>query len=135
MKIAKIFTSLLVLGLLFAQDRPVSTYSIVAIDKESGEMGGAVQSHWFSVGSLVLWAEPGVGIVATQSFVRPEYGPEISKLFGTSSASPKFILESLLKKEVFAKETKIPKIIKAISYIFYVFQKYNGWSIKRQLVG
>ena len=99
MKIAKIFTSLLVLGLLFAQDRPVSTYSIVAIDKESGEMGGAVQSHWFSVGSLVLWAEPGVGIVATQSFVRPEYGPEILKLFGTSSASPKFILESLLKKD------------------------------------
>ena len=43
--------------------------------------------------------------------------------------------ESLLKKEVFAKETKTPKIIKAISYIFYVFQKYNGWSIKRQLVG
>ena len=99
MKIAKIFTSLLVLGLLFAQDRPVNTYSIVAIDKESGEMGGAVQSHWFSVGSLVLWAEPGVGIVATQSFVRPEYGPEILKLFGTSSASPKFILESLLKKD------------------------------------
>ena len=99
MKIAKIFTPLLVLGLLFAQDRPVSTYSIVAIDKESGEMGGAVQSHWFSVGSLVLWAEPGVGIVATQSFVRPEYGPEILKLFGTSSASPRFILESLLKKD------------------------------------
>ena len=99
MKIAKIFTSLLVLGLLFAQDRPVSTYSIVAIDKESGEMGGAVQSHWFSVGSLVLWAEPGAGIVATQSFVRPEYGPEILKLFATSSASPRFILESLLKKD------------------------------------
>jgi len=99
MKIAKIFTPLLVLGLLFAQDRPVSTYSIVAIDKESGEMGGAVQSHWFSVGSLVLWAEPGAGIVATQSFVRPEYGPEILKLFATSSASPRFILESLLKKD------------------------------------
>ena len=69
MKIAKILTSLLVLGLVFGQDRPVSTYSIVAIDKESGEMGGAVQSHWFSVGSLVLWAEPGAGIVATQSFL------------------------------------------------------------------
>ena len=99
MKIAKILTSLLVLGLVFGQDRPVSTYSIVAIDKESGEMGGAVQSHWFSVGSLVLWAEPGGGIVATQSFVRPEYGPELLKLFATSSASPKFVLESLLKKD------------------------------------
>ena len=76
MKINKITIVFLALGMLFAQDRPVSTYSIVAIDKESGEMGGAVQSHWFSVGSLVLWAEPGVGMVATQSFVRPEYGPE-----------------------------------------------------------
>lgn len=43
--------------------------------------------------------------------------------------------ESLLKKDVFAKETKIPKIIKVVSYLFYVFQKYSGWSIKRQLVG
>ena len=43
--------------------------------------------------------------------------------------------ESLLKREVFAKETKIPGIVKFISYIFYVVQKYSGWSIKRQLVG
>ena len=99
MKINKIIISFFVLGLLVAQDRPVSTYSIVAIDKESGEMGGAVQSHWFSVGSLVLWAEPGVGVVATQSFVRPEYGPELLKLFATSSTSPTLALESLLKKD------------------------------------
>jgi len=51
------------------------TYSIVACDPERGEMGGAVQSHWFSVGSGVLWAEPGVGVVATQSFTRRAYGP------------------------------------------------------------
>jgi uncharacterized Ntn-hydrolase superfamily protein len=55
--------------------RPVSTYSIVAIDKESGVMGVAVQSHWFSVGSIVAWAEPGVGVVATQSIVEVSYGP------------------------------------------------------------
>ena len=55
--------------------RPVSTYSIVARDAETGELGVAVQSHWFSVGSIVLWAEPGVGAVATQSFVDPDYGP------------------------------------------------------------
>ncbi|HEX9852949.1 MAG TPA: DUF1028 domain-containing protein, partial [Woeseiaceae bacterium] len=41
----------------------------------SGELGVAVQSHWFSVGSGVLWAEPGVGAVATQSFTDPNYGP------------------------------------------------------------
>lgn len=55
--------------------RPVSTYSIVAYDEESGQMGVAVQSHWFSVGSVVSWAESGVGVVATQSFVEVSYGP------------------------------------------------------------
>lgn len=55
--------------------RPVSTYSIVARDAVTGELGVAVQSHWFSVGSVVVWAEPGVGAVATQSFVEPAYGP------------------------------------------------------------
>ena len=56
-------------------DRPVHTYSIVARDTITGEMGVAVQSHWFSVGSVVTWAEAGVGAVATQSFVDPGYGP------------------------------------------------------------
>ena len=55
--------------------RPVATYSIVARDSTTGEIGVAVQSHWFSVGSLVTWAEAGVGAVATQSFVDPRYGP------------------------------------------------------------
>ena len=58
-----------------AADRPVATYSIVARDPASGEIGVAVQSHWFSVGSIVPWAEAGVGAVATQSFVDPSYGP------------------------------------------------------------
>lgn len=55
--------------------RPVSTYSIVARDAETGQLGAAVQSHWFSVGSIVIWAEPGIGAVATQSFIEPGYGP------------------------------------------------------------
>ena len=55
--------------------RPVHTYSIVARDAETGELGAAVQSHWFSVGSNVIWAQPGVGAVATQSFIEPSYGP------------------------------------------------------------
>lgn len=54
--------------------RPVATYSIVARDPETGELGVAVQSHWFSVGPIVPWAEAGVGAVATQSFVDPSYG-------------------------------------------------------------
>lgn len=54
--------------------RPVHTYSIVARDPATGELGVAVQSHWFSVGSIVAWAEAGIGAVATQSFVDPSYG-------------------------------------------------------------
>lgn len=54
--------------------RPVHTYSIVARDAKTGEIGVAVQSHWFAVGPLVPWAEAGVGAVATQSFVDPSYG-------------------------------------------------------------
>jgi len=55
--------------------RPVNTYSIVAFDRETGQLGVAVQSHWFSVGFIVPWAESGVGAIATQSFVEPSYGP------------------------------------------------------------
>jgi len=62
------------------QSIPVSTYSIVAYDEETGQLGVAVQSHWFSVGSLVPWVKAGVGAVATQSFVKVEYGPNGLKL-------------------------------------------------------
>ena len=55
--------------------RLAHTFSIVARDPQSGEMGVAVQSHWFSVGSAVTWAEAGVGAVATQSLVEISYGP------------------------------------------------------------
>jgi uncharacterized Ntn-hydrolase superfamily protein len=55
--------------------RPAATYSIVARDPATGELGVAVQSHWFSVGSVVPWAEAGAGAVATQSFVDASYGP------------------------------------------------------------
>jgi uncharacterized Ntn-hydrolase superfamily protein len=51
------------------------TYSIVARDAGSGELGVAVQSHWFSVGSVVAWAEPGVGAAATQSVAEVAHGP------------------------------------------------------------
>ncbi len=55
--------------------RPVHTFSIVARDPATGQIGVAVQSHWFAVGQMVPWAEAGVGAVATQSFVDPSYGP------------------------------------------------------------
>lgn len=69
------FTLVLALPGLLSAQRPVHTYSIVARDSATGQLGVAVQSHWFSVGSLVTFAEAGVGAVATQSFIDPAYGP------------------------------------------------------------
>jgi len=51
------------------------TFSIVARDTATGEMAVGVQSHWFSVGTIVSWGRSGTGVVATQSFVNPAYGP------------------------------------------------------------
>ena len=68
--------------------RPVHTYSIVARDPKTGEMGVAVQSHWFSVGSVVTWAEAGVGAVATQSIVDPSYGPLGLALMKAGKSAP-----------------------------------------------
>jgi len=59
---------------VWAQVHPVHTFSIVARDQQTGELGVAVQSHWFAVGNAVPWAEAGVGAVATQSFADPSYG-------------------------------------------------------------
>ena len=75
-------TSLIVLGLLTALSNaqqlhnsiPLHTFSIVARDSVTGEIGVAVQSHVFGVGRIVPWAEGGVGAVATQSFADPSYG-------------------------------------------------------------
>ena len=78
--------------------RPVHTYSIVARDARTGEMGVAVQSHWFSVGSVVSWAEAGVGAVATQSFVDPSYGRNGLELMRGGRAAPD-ALQSLLARD------------------------------------
>jgi len=67
--------------------RPFHTFSIVAVDSATGQIGVAVQSHWFSVGSAVAWAEPGVGAVATQSFIDPAYGPRGLYLMRSGTAA------------------------------------------------
>jgi uncharacterized Ntn-hydrolase superfamily protein len=68
--------------------RPAHTFSIVAMDSATGQIGVAVQSHWFSVGGSVAWAEPGVGAVATQSFIDPAYGPRALALMRTGVPAP-----------------------------------------------
>ncbi|GAB3166805.1 DUF1028 domain-containing protein [Telluribacter humicola] len=59
----------------FQDDAFAHTFSIVARDSVTGDLGVAVQSHWFSVGSVVAWAEAGVGAIATQSMVNVSFGP------------------------------------------------------------
>lgn len=75
--------------------RPVHTFSIVARDPATGDMGVAVQSHAFSVGSGVSWAEAGVGAVATQSFIDPSYGPLGLALMRAGRSAPD-VLKGLL---------------------------------------
>lgn len=74
--------------LVYAADPRAHTYSIVARDPATGELGVAVQSHWFSVGSIVPWAESEVGAVATQSIVEPSYGPLGLALMRAGKSAP-----------------------------------------------
>ena len=88
---------------LAAAPRPADplahTYSIVARDPETGNFGVAVQSHWFQVGPLVPWAEAGVGAVATQSFVKVDYGPEGLKLMQAGKPAKEALDQLLLADE------------------------------------
>lgn len=96
------FTILISNILLSAQNVSPSslahTFSIVARDAETGEIGVAVQSHWFAVGSDVSWAEAGVGAVATQSFINPDIGPEALKLMKRGIPAPD-VLDTLMARD------------------------------------
>ncbi len=87
----------------------VHTYSIVARDAETGQMGVAVQSNWFSVGGLVTWAEAGVGAVATQSIVDPSYGALGLQLMRAGKSAPE-ALKSLLAADAQADVRQVAMI-------------------------
>lgn len=74
------------------------TFSIVARDARTGEMAVAVQSHWFSVGTVVSWGEAGVGVVATQSFVNKSFGLRGLDLL-KQGKSPQEALDQLLRDD------------------------------------
>jgi uncharacterized Ntn-hydrolase superfamily protein len=106
-------------ALLVAQtnrpDKPLApsplahTYSIVARDPETGQLGVAVQSNWFSVGAIVPWAEAGVGAVATQSFVEPAYGPLGLALMRAGKSAPD-ALKSLLASDAQASVRQVAMV-------------------------
>jgi uncharacterized Ntn-hydrolase superfamily protein len=80
--------------------RPGHTYSIVARGAATGQLGAAVQSHWFSVGTNVIWARPGVGAVATQSFTEVSYGPYGLDMMAEGNPASK-ALKTLIAKDEF----------------------------------
>jgi uncharacterized Ntn-hydrolase superfamily protein len=69
----------------------VATYSIVACDLGAGQWGVATQSKFLAVGSVVPWAAPGVGAVATQAYANPRYGPDGLQLLGEGLAAAEVI--------------------------------------------
>jgi len=84
---------------VFEKSSPlVSTYSIVARDSVTGEMGVAVQSHWFNVGAIVGWGEAGVGVIATQSFVNPSFGIRGLDLL-KQGKSPQLVIDELIASD------------------------------------
>ncbi len=91
-----IFSANIMAQQVFDKSQPlVSTYSIVARDSLTGEMGVAVQSHWFNVGAIVGWGEAGVGVIATQSFVNPSFGIKGLDLL-KAGKSPKEVVDELI---------------------------------------
>jgi uncharacterized Ntn-hydrolase superfamily protein len=84
-------------SLLAAAGPARATYSIVARDAKTGELGVAVQSHWFSVGSIVTWGEGGVGVVATQANAEPGYGPRALALLRAGKTARQALDELLAK--------------------------------------
>jgi len=75
------------------------TYSIVARDPQTGDLGVAVQSHWFSVGPVVPWARPGVGAVATQAIARVANGPEAIELLERGDSARDALAQLVAKDE------------------------------------
>ena len=72
-------------------DRRIATYSIVACDLEAGQWGVGVQSKFLAAGSLVPWAEPGAGAIATPAYANPRYGPDGLELLRAGLAADEVV--------------------------------------------
>ncbi len=98
--------SLIALGLLLtastlsAEEDVVATFSIVAIDPDTGAMGCAVQSRYFAVGAVVPWGEADIGVIATQANVNVGYGPQGMALLRQGLSADE-VLERLLAEDTF----------------------------------
>ena len=95
----RVFLSLFVFLATAAPEPEVHTFSIVAFDPKTGDLGVAVESKYFGVGSVVPWAKAGVGAVATQSLAKVGYGPDGLALMEQGKSAPDALAALLAKDE------------------------------------
>lgn len=122
--------------------RLAATYSIVARDPASGEIGVGVQSHYFSVGSAVPWAQPGVGAVATQSIVEISYGPKGLERLSAGQSAPE-VLAALVEQDpgrelrqvaVIDRQGRVASHSGALCIPAFGHAQGNGWSAQGNLL-
>ncbi|MGA3027599.1 MAG: DUF1028 domain-containing protein [Bryobacteraceae bacterium] len=115
-----------------AREKPVaSTFSIVARDPATGELGVAVASRYFAVGSVVPWAKAGVGAVATQSFVNPAFGPRGLDLL-EKGMTPGQALKTLLAHDDDPNGRQVGIVSASGESVTYSGPKCNPWAGGRQ---
>src|SRR5579863_296305 len=116
-----------------ASHRMVSTFSIVGIDPANGDLGIAVASRYFSVGSVVPWAEASVGAVATQAFVNVGYGPRALELL-KQGLTARDVVNKLLAEDTFPdKDGRQVAVVDARGNVAaYTGPKAAKWSGDRQ---
>ena len=115
-----------------AREKPeAATFSIVARDPATGELGVAVASRYFAVGSVVPWAKAGVGAVATQSFVNPTFGPRGLELL-EKGMNPAQTLKALLASDDDPNGRQVGIVSASGDSVTYSGPKCNPWAGGRQ---
>ncbi|HLY09692.1 MAG TPA: DUF1028 domain-containing protein, partial [Planctomycetota bacterium] len=122
----------LVLAGCAASTRPagepvVATFSIVAYDPETQELGVAVQSKFLAVGSVVPWAKAGVGAVATQSFANTTYGPKALRLLG-DGGEPEAVLKTITGEDPKAAVRQVGIVDAKGRSATFTGDKCNAWA-------
>jgi uncharacterized Ntn-hydrolase superfamily protein len=106
---------------------PIATFSIVGFDPATGELGVAVQSKFFAVGSVVPWAKAGVGAIATQAFGNTTYGPKGLELLA-SGAAPQTVIEALIKSDDMRERRQVGIVDAKGQSISYTGKECQAWA-------
>ncbi len=110
-----------------AAAEPIATFSIVGFDPATNELGVAVQSKFFAVGSVVPWAKTGVGAIATQAFGNTTFGPKGLDLLATG-AEPQTVIESLLKPDDMRERRQVGIVDAKGRAISYTGKECQAWA-------